>query len=196
MTDEEGRILLRLARGALHAAFGDSRAFDSDHRIAETMPGLQLRCGAFVTLKLAPADASERTGRLRGCIGTMESRTPLHETVPEISRKAAFEDPRFPSLTEAELGDVRISISAMTPLLEVDGPDEIVVGRDGVELSCPPHRAVFLPQVATEQGWDRLTLLRQLAIKAGLPAEDWARGSLSTFRAEVVSESDRRPDPA
>ena len=40
--------------------------------------------------------------------------------------------------------------------------------------------AVFLTQVATEQGWDRDTMLRHLARKAGLAAR--SRGSISRAR--------------
>ena len=189
MTTEESRTLLRLARAALRAEFGDTEALAETRRQAVNMPGLQSCCGVFVTLKIATPGDDERAVRLRGCIGTMESRKPLHETVVEMACKAAFDDPRFPSLTEPELAEIRISVSAMTPLTPIDRPEEIVVGRDGVELSCPPHRAVFLPQVATEQRWDRETLLRQLSIKAGMLPDGWRDGTLSTFRAEVVGET-------
>jgi AMMECR1 domain-containing protein len=50
---------------------------------------------------------------------------------------------------------------------------------------------VFLPQVATEQGWNREQMLDQLSMKAGLPADGWRKGaSFLTFQAEVFSETD------
>ena len=65
-----------------------------------------------------------------------------------------------------------------------------MVGRDGVVLRQGGRSAVFLPQVATEQGWDRDTLLAQLSRKAGLPADAWRRpdAELLTFQAQVFGE--------
>ena len=49
--------------------------------------------------------------------------------------------------------------------------------------------AVFLPQVAPEQGWDLATTLEALSRKAGLPADAWREGArFETFRAEVFHE--------
>jgi len=45
---------------------------------------------------------------------------------------------------------------------------------------------VFLPQVATEQGWDLATTLTHLCRKAGLPGDAWREGAhLRVFEAEV-----------
>jgi AMMECR1 domain-containing protein len=71
----------------------------------------------------------------------------------------------------------------------VPNADAIVVGRDGVALDCDGRWALFLPEVATEQGWNRVQLLEQLARKAGLPARAWRRARLSTFQSERFGES-------
>jgi AMMECR1 domain-containing protein len=89
------------------------------------------------------------------------------------------------------LKDIEIEISVLTPMVPVPGPDAIVPGRDGVVLRAGGRSAVFLPQVATEQGWGRTELLDNLALKAGLPAGAW-RGkdaSFLTFQADVFGES-------
>ena len=53
------------------------------------------------------------------------------------------------------------------------------------------RRAVFLPQVATEQGWGRDTFLDRLCGKAGLPAGCWREGArLSVFTAQVFGEEE------
>ena len=52
--------------------------------------------------------------------------------------------------------------------------------------------AVFLPQVAVEQGWNVEKLLQQLARKAGLREDDWPSARLSVFEAHVFGE----PKPA
>jgi AMMECR1 domain-containing protein len=70
----------------------------------------------------------------------------------------------------------------------VDDPESIVPGRDGVQLASGDRTAVFLPQVAPEQGWDRQELLENLSLKAGLKREAWKRSRLSIFQATVFGE--------
>ena len=104
----------------------------------------------------------------------------------ESGGNAAVRDPRFPPLRPTELPDLELEISVLTPLAPVAGPDAIVPGHHGVLLESGGRSAVFLPQVAPEQGWDRETLLDHLALKAGLPADAWRHGaSLQVFAAEV-----------
>ena len=66
---------------------------------------------------------------------------------------------------------------------------EIVLGRDGMTLEKNGRCAVFLPQVAPEQGWDLPTTLSYLAQKAGLASDAWREGAqFETFQAEVFHE--------
>jgi AmmeMemoRadiSam system protein A len=107
--------------------------------------------------------------------------------------QAAFNDRRFGPLTADELKDIEIEISVLTPMKQVAGAADIVVGRDGVLLSKEGHSSVFLPQVPTEQGWNREEMLDNLCLKAGLTAGSWKEGAqLSTFQAVVFSESQFR----
>jgi AmmeMemoRadiSam system protein B/AmmeMemoRadiSam system protein A len=137
--------------------------------------------GAFVTLT--------RNGELRGCIGRIVADGPLGRTVGAMALQAAFADNRFAPVSREELPMLHVEISALTPMKPVKGPDEIVVGRDGVLLSKGGRSAVFLPQVATEQGWSRDEMLDHLSRKAGLPAGAWKEGArFSVFQAEVFGE--------
>jgi AmmeMemoRadiSam system protein B/AmmeMemoRadiSam system protein A len=139
--------------------------------------------GVFVTLK--------KRGNLRGCIGRMTPDRPLANLVGAMALQAAFEDPRFAPVTLKELHDLEIEISVLTPMKPVDGPEAIVVGRDGVLLNKGRRSAVFLPQVAPEQGWGRDEMLDHLAMKAGLPAGAWREGAqFSTFQALVFGETE------
>ena len=54
--------------------------------------------------------------------------------------------------------------------------------------------AVFLPQVAPEQGWNLEETLTYLSRKAGLPADAWRApdAAFTVFEAIVFSESDFR----
>jgi MEMO1 family protein len=141
------------------------------------------RQGAFVTLK--------KRGDLRGCVGHMAEDMPLARTVAGMALMAAFEDERFRPVTFDELKDIEIEISALTPFQRVPDASYIKIGRDGVVLRKGSRSAVFLPQVAPEQGWTRDEMLDHLCLKAGLPEGSWKQGvEFSTFQAEVFSESD------
>ncbi len=141
--------------------------------------------GVFVTLK--------KRGQLRGCIGRMVPDRPLATLVGAMALQAAFEDPRFRAVTLQELPDLEIEISVLTPMKPVSGPEAIVVGRDGVLLQKGGRSAVFLPQVAPEQGWGKDEMLDNLSQKAGLSASAWHEGAqFSTFQALVFGEADTR----
>jgi AmmeMemoRadiSam system protein A len=101
----------------------------------------------------------------------------------------AAQDPRFPRLKVDELQLVEVEVSILSPSHAVAGPSAIDVGTHGVILSKGSHRALFLPQVATEQGWDRETMLDHLAQKAGLPRGGWREGArFEVFTAQVFGE--------
>ena len=146
-------------------------------------PGADQPRGVFVTLK--------KRGNLRGCIGRMIPDKPLRELVGTVALQSALEDPRFKPVTLPELKDLEIEISVLTPMTPVPGADHIVVGRDGVLIRKEGRSAVFLPQVAPEQGWGRDEMLDHLCLKAGLPRGSWKQGAaLSTFQAIIFSEGD------
>lgn len=182
----ERNALLELARVSIADRLrGDGSLEHALARIERTAR-LEEPSACFVTLK---ENVAERRGRLRGCIGTLEARDPLYRAVIDTAAKSAFSDPRFPRVSDSELQDLRIEISVLTPSQPVAGPEEILVGRDGVELEGEGRRAVFLPQVPVEYGWDVRELLEQLSLKAGLPRDGWRGGRLYTFQAEVFGES-------
>jgi hypothetical protein len=148
-------------------------------------PAAERPQGAFVTLY--------EHGELRGCIGHMAEDLPLAQTVGAMALSAALQDPRFPALEAAELKDVEIEISALTPLARVAGPEAVVIGRDGVQIRKASHVAVFLPQVPVEQGWNRTALMENLCLKANLPKDAWQSGAeFWTFRSVHFRESGRR----
>lgn len=141
--------------------------------------------GAFVTL--------HKNSSLRGCIGQLEGQgRTFSKILKDAALSAAFRDPRFPPVTEEELPVLTIEISRISPFEEIDSPDLIIPGKHGVFIHHGFRSAVFLPQVATEQGWDRGTLLLHLASKAGLPGSAVHNPAtrFSIFTAEVWSEKD------
>ena len=60
------------------------------------------------------------------------------------------------------------------------------MGKHGVVLQKGFRKAVFLPQVATEQGWSLEEMLMHLSLKAGLSPNAWRDGaSFQTVEAQV-----------
>ena len=129
---------------------------------------------------------------LRGCIGHIMGDRPLGEIVRQVAVSAARSDPRFPPVPLAELGELRIEISVLTPPVRV-APAELhrlVIGRDGLLVRRGRAQAVLLPQVATEQGFGPEAFLNAVCHKAGLAPGSWREPDthVSTFTADVFIE--------
>jgi AmmeMemoRadiSam system protein B/AmmeMemoRadiSam system protein A len=179
LPDPDRKVLLALARTTI-ARYLESGMLPLGRADS---PGTERAQGAFVTLR--------KHGELRGCIGQMQASGPIRRLVGAMAFAAAFEDPRFDKVRAAELRDIEVEISLLTPFREVPSASAIVPGRDGVLLHKGAASAVFLPQVATEEGWGREELLDNLCLKAGLVRGCWQSGAkLSTFQAEVFKESE------
>ena len=177
----ERKTLLELARSAIGRRLG----LESPPVDLPASPQLALSSGAFVTL--------HKKGHLRGCIGRFTSTGPITETVQEMAEAAAFEDPRFPPLNQREMADIDLEISVLTPMRQVTDVHEIEVGKHGIYIIRGMNRGVLLPQVATEQHWDRETFLDNTCLKAGLPANAWQdpKTEIYVFSAEVFGEKDQ-----
>ncbi|MFH1755909.1 MAG: AmmeMemoRadiSam system protein B, partial [Candidatus Latescibacterota bacterium] len=146
-------------------------------------PILRDKKGAFVTLS--------KQGNLRGCIGHMAEDVPLCQVVGLCALQAAFSDRRFPQVRLEEMNEIEIEISVLTPFRQIAGVEAIVIGRDGVLLEKDGRSAVYLPQVAVEQGWQREEMLDHLCLKAGLPKGGWRNGAtFYTFQSTVFGESE------
>ena len=114
---------------------------------------------------------------------------PLVEAVAARAVDSALHDPRFEPVSERELTGLRVEVSALTPPRRVASWRDIVLGRDGMTLEKDGSFAVFLPQVAPEQGWGIEETLTHLAMKAGLPPDAWREGaSFTVFEAVVFHE--------
>lgn len=178
-TPDERQELLNLARQTVEtvARTGIPPAYDGD------LPGLQRPRGAFVTL--------HQNGRLRGCIGHFEADQPVYQTVIDMAVAAATQDPRFPRVTPADLSSLTYEISVLSPLRKISDWRDIQLGIHGVQVSRGFRRGVFLPQVATDTGWDLDTFMGELCSqKAGLPRTAWKdpQTDLYVFTAEIFSD--------
>lgn len=125
-------------------------------------------------------------GELRGCIGQIHPKDPLWKSVQDMAQ-AACQDHRFPPLTSSDPFEIEISILSLpTPIRE----EEIVVGKHGLIVEANGKRGVLLPHVATENGWDRETFIREVLQKAGLPFENRHSHDLSlkSFMTDLIAE--------
>jgi uncharacterized protein (TIGR00296 family) len=93
-------------------------------------------------------------------------------------------DPRFEPVTPMELPSLHVDVSVLGQASPIRSPDEFRPGIDGILIELGGRRALLLPEVATEAGWDALHMLAAVCRKAGLPSSAWAdpRSHLATFR--------------
>ncbi len=138
--------------------------------------------GAFVTL--------HKHEQLRGCIGYVLPYKPLHQTVAEMAVSAATFDPRFSPVTLAEMEEIDIEISALSPLKQIDNTDEIEVGKHGLYMKRGRNSGLLLPQVATDYNWNKEQFLEHTCQKAGLPKDVWKdnKTEIYIFSAQVFGE--------
>ncbi|MGC8595638.1 MAG: AmmeMemoRadiSam system protein A [Candidatus Kryptoniota bacterium] len=180
LSHAEKKILLSIARRAIEAVVRDERYTPDD-------PGfdnLREKMGVFVTL--------HRNSELRGCIGYIESRAPLFETVAEVAAKSAVADPRFEPVSKDEVNSLDIEISVLSKPQPVMDTSEIKVGRDGLIMERGFHRGLLLPQVAVENQWTREEFLRYTCLKAGMPSDCYKDPGtkIYSFTALVFSEKE------
>lgn len=161
LSNREKDLLLDIAQQAIHSQCTGERMPEP----TELTDKLKELRGAFVCLKKA--------GELRGCIGTIEARKPLYQTIHEMAIQAAFSDPRFCAVGVDELKELSLEISVLTPLERLRSIDEIEIGKHGLFIRRRGYSGLLLPQVATEHGWNRKEFLEWTCWKAGLPKEAW-----------------------
>jgi len=182
LTAAEKRRLLQIARRTLES-YVEKREMPE---MEENDPTLNQEMGAFVSLY--------KNGQLRGCIGSMVGKGPLYKTVQNMVIAAATEDPRFSPVAENELKSIDIEISVLSLMEKIDDPEKIVMGRHGVMVQSGFRSGVYLPQVATEAGWNREEFMDSLCLhKAGIAADSWKSGKcdIYIFTAEVFSDREK-----
>ncbi len=178
-SDDDKKNMLTAAREVL-----SSCAKGEEVMMPESLSELDSEpMGIFITLHT-------RKGELRGCIGYLVGIKPLPDAIVEMTKAASKNDPRFSPVKEAELNDIVLEISLLSPLKKIDSPDAIEIGKHGLVVSDGPNKGLLLPQVATENNWDKITFLEHTCEKARLPRDAWKseETEISIFSAEVFEE--------
>lgn len=122
----------------------------------------------FVTWKIG------KDRRLRGCIGTFSAMR-LHSGLREYAITSALKDSRFSPITRDEIQRLTVSVSILQGFEEARGYLDWILGTHGIRIEFYNERgskrtATYLPQVATEQGWDQTQTIDSLLRKGGYRA--------------------------
>jgi len=177
--------LAKKAKKSVETAVRENKLYEP--AASEFAAFLQER-GVFVTLK--------EKGELRGCIGLITAEKPLYLGVRDAATYAALRDPRFPPVNAGELPELEYEISVLTPFRRVLDVKEIHVGRDGLLMIQGRNEGIFLPQVPTEEGWDRKTYLEELGRKAGLTRQAWQDKATDIYAfSAIVFDEHKVPEP-
>jgi len=184
LSPEHSVALLNLARQTIRAALGGPTGDDGPARENFQDADFNQPAGCFVSLH----ELSSK--RLRGCVGRLEAREPLHLAVADAAR-SVLEDPRFNEnpVTLAELPSLELEISLLSPLLDAPDPLAFSPLDDGIYLTIGARSGCFLPQVGRETGWTRQQLLARLCVeKLELAADAWTLpdAKLRTFSALII----------
>jgi AmmeMemoRadiSam system protein B/AmmeMemoRadiSam system protein A len=172
--------LLALARSSISACL---KTGSTPQPPLSPRPEFNQPAAVFVTLTAG--------GRLRGCIGSLEPQGTLSDMVSAYAGAAAFDDPRFEPVKEAELKKLTIEISVLSPLALAAGPEEVKQGLHGVYLKNGRRTGTYLPQVWEHFDNKEDFLSSLCSEKAGLPAGAWKERStvLYTYTVDHFSES-------
>lgn len=176
---EQQKRLLEIAKQSLEAYLKEGKTL----KFEEKDLLLNKPMGIFVTLK--------EHGELRGCIGIFESDTPLYQAVAEIVISSAINDPRFTPVSKEELPLLEYEISVLSQLKKVNSYQDIKIGKHGVKIVKGSRSGVFLPQVSTENNWDRETFLSILCTqKVGLENDCYKDKDIElyVFTAQIFGE--------
>jgi hypothetical protein len=186
LSEPTQRALLVVARETIERAV-NRRPYRQVHEYGfadDVLAETRLKRGAFVTI--------HKNGALRGCIGHVVGDLPLSEVIPQMAVAAATQDPRFPRVLPSEVAELELEMSVLTPPRPVKDPEAVEVGRHGLIVRRGINSGLLLPQVATQQGWNREQFLAYTCIKAGLRPDAFRMAGtvIESFEAQVFSEAD------
>lgn len=116
---------------------------------------------------------------LRGCIGNF-GELPVEDGIKEYSLIASLEDPRFPPVKLKELKNLQCTVTLLKNFRKGKDKYDWTLGKNGIRISFHASStstrrlsATFLPDVASEQGWDKDETLKHLIRKAGGRLSNW-----------------------
>lgn len=175
LVTHHGDLMVEIARQAI---CGGQSAISLNN-----LPALfSQQAASFVTL--------HKSGRLRGCCGSVIAHRPLIEDIWANATRSAFGDTRFQPLAEEEWKEITLSVTVLSSLQpmsfvsEADLLSQLQPHNDGLFIEDMGKSALFLPAV-----WETLPnkqqFLAHLKAKAGLSIDHWSKN----FRANRFGTS-------
>lgn len=141
---------------------------------------LRERAGIFVSIH-------QKTGELRGCIGTFLPTMPsVAQEIIRNALSAAFDDPRFPPVTENELKNLVFKVDILSQPKKLDAKRcPLDPKKYGLIVSTfDGRRGLLLPDIpGVETAEQQIEICRQ---KAGIEPEE--KIELQTFTVERHKE--------
>lgn len=131
---------------------------------------------------------------LRGCIGTFEPKE-LEEGLSTYALTSALHDMRFSPISARELASLEVAVTLLTDFEDAADPEDWELGTHGLRLSFyyngKRYGSTYLPDVATDQGWDKEETLVNLMRKAGWVGRrnKWRDVDLKVVRYQGKKES-------
>lgn len=182
LTEEEQALALKMARASIRIALDEERLATERELEVPSSGVFREKRACFVTL--------HKGRNLRGCIGHILPVEELWKSIRSNAISAAINDHRFPPVAASELPGLDLDVSVLTLPRDIPDYTHFKAGPHGVLMELKGRRAVFLPQVAPEQGWDEAVTLTHLSMKAGLPPDAWRdpAARFQVFEAQVFAE--------
>jgi len=179
----EKQFILNLAHQSIEQYFYTGELLNIPEE--EIPEKLLVEQSCFVTLTI--------DNELRGCIGHTAPIQSLYLDIIENAVGSAFDDPRFPPLSEEEYSQTKVEVSILTVPVELDfsSPEDLLnkirPNIDGVIIKYEENGATYLPQVWEEIS-DKTQFLDSLCEKASLMAGDWKKRGVKVwvYQVEVI----------
>jgi len=174
------------------ALTGDERAYLRHRALVCTVAAIRGRSAAR-PLPDFPATLTAPRGvfisvyvaaKLRGCMGSIRGEEGLLIATERLAADAAIRDERFRPVHPDELPRLSLKLSVLTVPFAVADAGAVESGRHGVVVRHGEACGVLLPQVATRYGWDGRRLVREAAVKAGIPEAARIEMNIEVFEAE------------
>ena len=151
---------VKLARKSLESYILSGKVLDIPKDLPREL--LTKQAGAFVSI--------HKSGRLRGCIGTILPTTEnLALEIIQNAISASTRDTRFNPISPEELPDLEINVDVLSEPEPISSPGELDVKRYGVIVSGGSRRGLLLPDL---DGVDSVTQQISIARQKGGIGED------------------------
>lgn len=190
---KHGRALVRLARQIvvtyLEEGFIGSVEGKKESYSEEIM-------GSFLTARVVEDVNRGKTERVVMSVGCPLPLMSVRDIVVDSTTNMAIRIRAHSLLGTLEIENLIFEIDMLTPprLVSVKKPDEysgkIRVGKDGLMIEHGFLRALLLPKVPLEKGWDVQDFLSECCMRAGFPPDAWLYKNLDiyTFQSRIFKE--------